>query len=350
MSMYAAPHRRYNPLTDEWVLVSPHRAKRPWQGQEEELAPEEQPSYDPHCYLCPGNRRAGGVQNPQYEHTFVFVNDFSALLADTPAAAEEDDPLFRAHSERGICKVVCFSPRHDLTLSRMESPAIRRVIDVWDREYRLLGEEEYINYVQIFENRGSAMGCSNPHPHGQIWANETIPDIPSREELNQRAYLEKHGSCLLCDYLRREEELQERVILSGEHFVALVPYWAVWPFETLVLPRRHVASVSDLRPAERDDLAELMRRLGTRYDNLFRTHFPYSMGLHQQPTDNREHPGWHFHLHYYPPLLRSATVRKFMVGYEMLANPQRDITAETAAQRLRELSDTHFLRQRREDG
>jgi UDPglucose--hexose-1-phosphate uridylyltransferase len=242
--------------------------------------------------------------------------------------------------------VVCFSPRHDLTLSQMDVPGIRRVVDVWDQQYRELGEEPYIGYVQIFENRGSAMGCSNPHPHGQIWANETVPDIPARETAAQERYAADHGGCLLCDYLRREEELARRIVLSGTHFTALVPYWAVWPYETLVLPRRHVRTISELTEEERDDLAAIIGRLGTRYDNLFRTLFPYSMGLHQQPTDGRDYPAWHFHLHYYPPLLRSATVRKFMVGYEMLANPQRDLTAESAAERLREISDTHFLQRK----
>ena len=346
MSMYEAPHRRYNPLTGEWVLVSPHRSKRPWQGQEEDPSASDTPQYDPNCYLCPGNSRAGGHQNPEYRSTFVFVNDFAALLPDTPRAEEHDGPLFRAHSEKGICKVVCFSPRHDLTLSQMDTSGIRNVVDVWDEQYRELGANPSIRYVQIFENRGAAMGCSNPHPHGQIWANETIPDIPARESAAQKAYMEQHDSCLLCDYLQQEQTKEERLVVSGRHFLALVPYWAVWPFETIVIPLRHVASISELSEEERDDLAEVMRVLGVRYDNLFRTLFPYSMGLHQQPTDGTAYPAWHFHLHYLPPLLRSASVKKFMVGYEMLANPQRDITAESAAARLRELSDTHFLQRK----
>jgi UDPglucose--hexose-1-phosphate uridylyltransferase len=273
----------------------------------------------------------------------VFVNDYSALLPDTPEGSLGEDDLFVARSERGICKVICFSPRHDLTIPLMEAIDIRKVVDVWEREYRMLGDESYINYVQIFENRGAAMGCSNPHPHGQIWSNETIPQVPQKEFEHQLSYMNRHGSCLLCDYLERELEAEERIVIDNDSFVALVPFWAVWPFETMVLPRRHSASLSELNEAEKDDLADIMKRLGTRYDNLFQTHFPYSMGLHQKPTDGDSHPEWHFHIHYLPPLLRSATVKKFMVGYELLATVQRDITAESAAARLRELPETHFL-------
>ena len=345
MNLTEYPHRRYNPLTGDWVLVSPHRTKRPWQGHQEKAQVEEKPSYDPHCYLCPGNSRAGGITNPDYRDTFVFVNDFSALLEDAPTDRMDEDNLFIAHSERGVCKVICFSPRHDLTLPLMEVEDIRRVVDVWEEEYRRLGEKEFINYVQIFENRGATMGCSNPHPHGQIWSNETIPQIPQQETNMQRHYLETHQSCLLCDYVKKETERGERIVVENDSFVALVPFWAVWPFETMILPRRHAASLSDLTQPERNDLASLMKRLGIRYDNLFQTHFPYSMGLHQRPTDAQEHSEWHFHIHYYPPLLRSATVKKFMVGYELLATVQRDISAESAAARLRELSETHFLLQ-----
>jgi len=345
MNLTEYPHRRYNPLTGDWVLVSPHRTKRPWQGHQEKAQVEEKPSYDPNCYLCPGNSRAGGITNPDYRDTFVFVNDFSALLEDAPTDRMDEDNLFIAHSERGVCKVICFSPRHDLTLPLMEVEDIRRVVDVWEEEYRRLGEKEFINYVQIFENRGATMGCSNPHPHGQIWSNETIPQIPQQETNMQRHYLETHQSCLLCDYVKKETERGERIVVENDSFVALVPFWAVWPFETMILPRRHAASLSDLTQPERNDLASLMKRLGIRYDNLFQTHFPYSMGLHQRPTDAQEHSEWHFHIHYYPPLLRSATVKKFMVGYELLATVQRDISAESAAARLRELSETHFLLQ-----
>ncbi len=346
MKLQDNPHRRYNPLSGEWILVSPHRAKRPWQGQTEESAAERSASYDPGCYLCPGNSRAGGVKNPDYEETFVFVNDFSALLPEVPNEQMDEGGLFRAESERGICKVVCFSPRHDLTLSLMKEKEIRKVVDLWDQEYRQIGSQSFINYVQIFENRGAMMGCSNPHPHGQIWANETIPELPKKETERQGEYRREHGSCMLCDYLEREEIKEERIVVSNDSFLALVPFWAAWPFEILVLPRRHVASISELTEGERNDLANVMKRLGTRFDNLFKTHFPYSMGLHQKPTDGEEHPEWHFHMHYFPPLLRSATVRKFMVGYELLATPQRDITAESAAARLRELSELHFLEER----
>ncbi len=343
MNLKEHPHRRYNPLIGEWVLVSPHRTKRPWQGHMEKPQVEKTVKYDPECYLCPGNSRAGGVQNPRYTDTFVFVNDYAALLPDTPEGSLEDDDLFIARSEKGICKVICFSPRHDLTLPLMAGEDIRKVVDVWEREYRDLGNEPFISYVQIFENRGAAMGCSNPHPHGQIWSNETIPQVPQKELDHQKAYFHRHGSCLLCDYLEREIEAEERLVAQNDSFVALVPFWAVWPFETMVLPRRHAASLSELHDTEKNDLADIMKRLGTRYDNLFQTHFPYSMGLHQKPTDGVPHPEWHFHIHYLPPLLRSATVKKFMVGYELLSTVQRDITAESAAARLRELSETHFL-------
>ena len=345
MNLKDYPHRRYNPLTGDWVLVSPHRTKRPWQGHEEDAQVEEKPHYDPNCYLCPGNSRAGGVTNPDYNNTFVFVNDFAALLEENPSDRMDEDDLFIAHSERGVCKVICFSPRHDLTIPLMKVEDIKRVVDVWEQEYRELGQKEFINYVQIFENRGATMGCSNPHPHGQIWSNETVPQIPQQETNMQRNYMDTHQSCLLCDYLEKELDRNERIVVENDSFVALVPFWAVWPFESMVLPRRHVGSLSELNDTERNDLAAIMKRLGTRYDNLFKTHFPYSMGIHQRPTDSQEHSEWHFHIHYLPPLLRSATVKKFMVGYELLATVQRDITAESAAARLRELSETHFLQQ-----
>ncbi len=340
------PHRRFNPLTREWVLVSPHRTKRPWQGQVERVPAEQRPAYDPNCYLCPGNSRAGGVRNPPYTSTFVFTNDFAALLPDIPFGELNQKGLLVARSERGTCRVICFSPRHDLTLPEMEEPDIRRVVDVWADEYQRLGAEPWINYVQIFENKGEMMGCSNPHPHGQIWVNETVPVEPSKEIAALEAYRAEHGSCLLCDYLALEEEIGERLVCANEHFVALVPFWANWPFEALLIARRHVPSLDGLTDAERDGLANIIRRLTTRYDNLFEISFPYSMGFHQQPTDGRLHPEWHLHAHYYPPLLRSATVRKFMVGYEMLANPQRDLTPEASAARLRALSEVHFKRQR----
>jgi UDPglucose--hexose-1-phosphate uridylyltransferase len=336
------PHRRFNALTGEWILVSPHRTQRPWDGQEEEPVREERPSYDPDCYLCPGNTRAGGVRNPEYTSTFVFDNDFSALLPDTPQGQMDEEDLFMARSERGICRVVCFSPDHSLTLPQMGESDIRKVVDVWTEQYEEIGAKPFINYVQIFENKGQMMGCSNPHPHGQIWSNETIPQLPSLEQRSQRHYLEKHGDCLLCDYVHSEEIREARIVCGNEHFIALVPFWAVWPFEIMIVSRRHVAALTGLEDPERDALASVIRRLTIRYDNLFRTSFPYSMGIHQKPTDGEEHLEWHLHLHFYPPLLRSATVKKFMVGYEMLATPQRDLTAETAAQRLRALPETRF--------
>jgi UDPglucose--hexose-1-phosphate uridylyltransferase len=340
----AAPHRRLNRLTGEWVLVSPHRTARPWQGQVEEAPSAKRPAYDPACYLCPGNERAGGARTPSYTKTFVFQNDYSALLADTPASPDVPTdpgaaPLLAAEAERGICRVVCFSPRHDLTLAGMELPALRGVVDTWAAQHEELGAIDWVRYVQIFENRGAMMGASNPHPHGQIWANERIPNEPAKELAQQRAYSAARGGCLLCDYLALELERGERVVCQNDHFVALVPFWAVWPFETLVLPRAHRGAIGDLAPAERDGLADLLRRLTRRYDSLFEVSFPYSMGFHQRPTDGGAHPEWHLHAHFYPPLLRSATVRKFMVGYELLGQPQRDITPEAAADRLRSLPE-----------
>ncbi len=337
------PHRRYNPLTGEWVLVSPHRTKRPWQGKVEKAAPEEKPRYDPNCYLCPGNTRAGGIVTPQYTGTYVFTNDFAALLEDTPAGKHEEG-LLLARSERGLCRVLCFTPRHDLTLAEMDPAEIRPVVDAWVAQYAEIGAKPYINYVQLFENKGAMMGASSPHPHGQIWANETLPNEVLKEHANQQAYwLSKHR-CLLCDYVEQELAAGERIVAQNAHFVAVVPFWAIWPFETMILSKRHLTSVLDLEDGERDALAEIIQRVTARYDNLFETSFPYSMGVHQKPTDGGAHESWHLHLHFYPPLLRSATVRKFMVGYEMLASPQRDLTAEASAARLRALSEVHYRR------
>lgn len=335
-------HRRYNPLTDEWVLVSPHRTRRPWLGQVEKRAPEERLTHDPTCYLCPGNARAGGVTNPAYTTTFVFDNDFAALLPQGPHAEVGAGTFFRVQPETGICRVICFHPRHDLTLPEMPVAAIRAVVDVWAEQVVDLGSRSDIAYVQLFENKGVMMGSSNLHPHGQVWASSRVPQLPGEEDRQQAAYWAAHGSPLLVDYLAAEVAAGERIVVENAHWVALTPFWGVWPYELLLLPRRHVTALPDLRDEERDALADILKRLLTRYDNLFETSFPYSMGWHGQPTDGRGYPHWQLHAHFCPPLLRSATVKKFMVGYELLANPQRDITAEQAAARLRELSEAHY--------
>lgn len=342
-AMQEQPHRRFNPLTGEWVLVSPHRTKRPWQGQQEKPDAQALPEHDPDCYLCAGNTRAEGVVNPDYADTFVFTNDFPALLPGPASEAAVDDGLFRAEPETGTCRVICFSPRHDLSLARMTPEAVLKVVDLWCEQYQELAAREDIGYVQIFENRGSVMGCSNPHPHGQIWATGSVPPIAANESARQRDYLRDTGECMLCRYLSRELEDGERIIFENDSFVALVPYWAVWPFETMILPRAHMAAIHEMNAGQRRDLAEALVRMGIRFDNLFKTSFPYSMGIHQQPATGEGGDHWHWHIHYYPPLLRSATVRKFMVGYEMMAMPQRDLTAEQSAARLRELSETHYL-------
>jgi len=343
------PHRRYNPLTGDWILVSPHRTKRPWKGQVEKPPPEVRPQYDPTCYLCPGNVRAGGERNPQYESTYVFTNDFAALLPDTPDTSVSPDPLLRAEGQQGTCRVICFSPRHDLTLPEMAVEDIRCVVDVWAEQTAELGRR--YAWVQIFENKGAVMGCSNPHPHGQIWAGSALPNEPAKEERQQRAYFEERDGCthprepLLVAYAALETERQERLVVENAHWMTVVPYWAVWPFELLLLPRRHVLRLPDLGDVERDALASILKRLLTRYDNLFETSFPYSMGWHGAPTDDGEYPHWQLHAHFYPPLLRSATVKKFMVGYEMLAEAQRDLTAEQAAEQLRALPEVHYKSQ-----
>jgi UDPglucose--hexose-1-phosphate uridylyltransferase len=315
-----SPHRRWNPLRQSWVLVSPHRTERPWQGEVGQKAAPSAVGYDPECYLCPGNKRANGAVNPAYEGIFSFENDYAALRADSPCVAESTaSPLLRAEPARGICKVLCYHPDHSLTLARMTRAEICSVVDAWTREYEELGSREWIDHVQIFENRGAMMGASNPHPHGQIWATDFIPDEPAIEIQAQREHL-----------------------ALNEHFVALAPWWAVWPFEVLLLSRRHLGALPELNSDERAGLADALKRLTTRFDNLFETSFPYTMGFHQRPTDGQAHPEVHFHAHFYPPLLRSATVRKFMVGFEMLGMPQRDITPEAAARRLRDCSEEHF--------
>jgi len=332
-------HRRFNPLTGEWVLVSPHRTERPWQGQIEKISQETVPDYDPDCYLCPGNARAGSERNPDYAETFVFDNDYPALLSTNVPGCVEKGGLLTASAERGICRVVCFSPRHGETLSKMSTNDIRRVIDVWAQQYGELAELPFINSVQIFENRGAMMGASNPHPHCQIWANSTVPNELRKELSHSADHLDRTGGCLLCSYLEIEEQEGERVVCQNGHFSAVVPFWAVWPFEILLLPRHHVTDLNALKSEWRNALAEILREVARRYDRLFDAPFPYTMGFHQRPTDGGGHDSFHLHAHFYPPLLRSATVRKFMVGFEMLAMPQRDITPETAAARLREIGE-----------
>ena len=336
--MFDATHRRLNRLTGEWVLVSPHRTARPWQGQVEDGAVPRLPAHDPACYLCPGNERAGGRRTPAYDGTLVFDNDFPALTPDVPPAAGDPGGLLVAESERGICRVLCYSPRHDLALGQLPVERIRAVVDTWADQYTELGGLDWVSWVQVFENRGAAMGASNPHPHGQIWAQERLPTEAVRELAGQRATAAA-GTCVLCGYLAAEEADGERIVFRDQHVTVLVPFWAVWPFETMVLPRTHCGALPDLDGTGRDALAGALSRLARRYDDLFGVPFPYTMGLHQRPTDGAAYPEWHLHGHFYPPLLRSATVRKFMVGYELLAQPQRDITPETAAARLRQASE-----------
>lgn len=340
MNLNEDPHRRLNPLTNEWVLVSPHRATRPWQGEVAKLQTAPEPHYDPSCYLCPGNTRAGGIRNPKYETTFVFTNDFAALKPDTPIEREDIDGagLLVSEGEPGICRVICFSPRHDLTLATMTAQEIEVVVQTWMGQFRELGGLDSINHVQIFENRGAMMGASNPHPHCQIWATASIPDEPAKELAAQQAYRQSHGRCLLCDYIVLEQRQHARVVCENEGFVVLVPFWAVWPFEVLLCSRRHMGSMNDFTADDAKFLSEMLHRLTSTYDKVFVTPFPYSMGFHQSPTDGGDHAEWHFHAHFYPPLLRSATIRKYMVGFEMLGSPQRDITAEILAARLRELA------------
>jgi len=342
-SALSFPHRRFNPLRGEWVLVSPNRTQRPWQGEVSKSDAPPALHYDPACYLCPGNTRAGGHQTPSYDGVYVFDNDYAALLPDSPAPASADaEPLLVAERERGTCRVLCFHPDHSLTLPLMSREEIERVVQAWSAQSRELGADPNVGYVQIFENRGAMMGASNPHPHCQVWATEHVPDEPAKEAAHLADYLAKHGSCLLCDYLKTELPQRERIVWENDEFVALVPFWAVWPFETMLLSREHIASIDSLTQAQASGLADILKQITTRYDNLFSVSFPYTMGFHQQPTDGKPHPEWHFHGHFYPPLLRSASVRKFMVGFEMLGMPQRDITAETAAERLAALPALHY--------
>lgn len=328
--MLGEPHRRFDPLRGEWVLVSAGRTSRPWQGRAEASPQHASPTYDPQCYLCPGNVRANGQRNPAYDSTFVFTNDFAALRPDSDASRFADG-LLLAEGERGTCRVICFSPRHDLTMSRMSSAEVRAVVDLWAEQTAELGRS--FPWVQVFENRGAEMGASNPHPHGQIWAGSAIPREAEREDATQRRHCETTGRRLLQDYAEQEAG-GPRVVEERPDWLVVVPFWATWPFETLLIARQPAERLPDLGAAARDDLAAILIRLLARYDNLFGRPFPYSMGWHQAPFVPGPQDHWQLHAHFYPPLL-GKSVHKFMVGYELLAETQRDITPEDAAARLR---------------
>ncbi len=336
------PHRRKNILTGEWLLVSPQRTNRPWQGRMESAAFNNRPAYDATCYLCPGNKRAGNAVNPDYKNCFAFTNDYASLIPDTPLAGLNIQDLIVAKSQRGMCRVICFSPRHDLTLPLLTLEEIGNIIALWCEEFNTLSSNESVKYILIFENKGELMGCSNPHPHGQIWCSSDVPVEPEKETHRQQEYFNAKGSSLVGDYLQLELEKKERLVYQNTHFVALVPFWAVWPFELMVISRRQVQNILQFTAEEKLSLADMLKNITTRYDNIFSISFPYSAGMHQAPVNEGEHPEWHWHMHFMPPLLRSATIRKFMVGYEMLGNPQRDVTAEWAAGMLRNQSETHY--------
>jgi UDPglucose--hexose-1-phosphate uridylyltransferase len=327
-------HKRFNILTGEWVLVSPHRTKRPWQGQQEELMTDLRPTHDVDCYLCSGNTRANGEQNPEYQDIFIFENDFASLQSESPEF-KVDEGLLKAQSETGICKVICFSSDHSMSLADMEVTAIEKVVIAWQNEYNSLGQRNDINYVQIFENKGSIMGCSNPHPHGQIWAQLTLPNEVLKKDFQQKNYYDKKKTSLLGDYLSQELELGERILFENDSFVVLVPFWAVWPFETMIVPKKHLQNIAELTSEESKAFAEAISVITKAYDRLFKTSFPYSSGIHQAPTNDQDHSHWHWHMSFYPPLLRSATVKKFMVGYELFGTPQRDISPEKATEMIK---------------
>lgn len=329
-------HKRFNILTGEWVLVSPHRAKRPWQGQNEAVNNEKRPTHDDKCYLCAGNTRINGEVNPKYEDVFIFTNDFAALQSDSPTFSVNDG-LLVAESETGICKVICFSPDHSKSLADMSPDEIQKVVYAWQEQYKELGDNPKINYVQIFENKGAVMGCSNPHPHGQIWSQSTLPNEVDKKNTQQLNYFNKNNSSLLGDYLAQELDKQERIIFENDGFVVLIPFWAIWPFEAMIVPKRHMSSISEMTDAETLQYAEAIAVLTKAYDKIFNTSFPYSSGIHQSPTDGNGNKHWHWHMSFYPPLLRSASVKKFMVGYEMFGSPQRDITAESAVKMIKAL-------------
>ncbi|MFT5641370.1 MAG: UDPglucose--hexose-1-phosphate uridylyltransferase [Cyclobacteriaceae bacterium] len=334
-------HKRYNILTEDWVLVSPHRTKRPWQGKTEDLPKVDRPAYDPSCFLCPGNERSAGQRNPDYEQTYVFQNDFAALVPNQ-ISEEYNAGLLKTKEENGLCHVICFSPDHSLTMPEMSAEGLINLIKIWKKEFAMLGSRLGIANVQIFENKGEIMGCSNPHPHGQVWAQTSVPNEIAKKTKTQSDYFRKNERSLLADYLGQELEVKERIIYENDSFVCLVPFWAVWPYETMIIPKRHFQAITDMTEAEENNFAEMLSNITIRYDNLFNTSFPYSAGMQQRPTDGGDYEGWHFHYSFYPPLLRSATVKKFMVGYEMFAGPQRDITAEQAAETLRSLSTIHY--------
>ncbi|MBC6399937.1 MAG: UDP-glucose--hexose-1-phosphate uridylyltransferase [Ekhidna sp.] len=334
-------HRRYNPLIDEWVLVSPHRMKRPWHGQKENINDVRRPVYDEECYLCPGNTRAGGMVNAHYTTTFSFQNDFSSIQEEIEEFSINDG-LLKAKSEKGICKVICFSPRHDLTLPELSIDEITSVIQLWKRAFWELGSKSFINHVQIFENKGEVMGCSNPHPHGQIWAQESIPVEAAKKTHQQNKYFNEKGKTMLSAYIEQELNIGDRVLYENEYMVVLIPFWAIWPYEAMIIPKEAASNLLILNEQQEKSFAEALKWLTVKYDNLFETSFPYSCGVHQAPTDGKSHPEWHWHMSFYPPLLRSASVKKFMVGYELFADPQRDITAEQVAQKFLELPDVHY--------